>query len=298
MTIMSTLAPQQLCKACSGNPNRQYPGAAKWRDVPGGVNSYRPSYNLAPTVYSPILVSGHHFATAAETQADAQPMHWGLVPSYHKGEPKQFRYSTINARAEGILDKQTYRVPLTKGNRCVVLADGFYEWKRVKNAKQPYFIYFLQRKEIAWDRPEDENGGPTWNGRRLLTMAGIFEVNKTGEYPLYSYTIITVNASKKLSSIHDRMPALLDGDEAVDMWLDTEHVSLEKALSILKPIENVCYHPVTVSVGNVRYQGPECVLHLEEEKPSSAIAQPQTNTLETYFHSKKAKKEEFKTESD
>ena len=55
----------------------------------------------------------------------------------------------------------------------------FYEWKRVKNAKQPYFIYFPQQKEIAWDHPENEDGGQTWNGRRLLTMAGIFEVNKT-----------------------------------------------------------------------------------------------------------------------
>jgi len=297
------LAPQQLCKACSGNETRKYKGEAKWRDPPGNADAYRPRYNFAPNVYCPVLVSGHHFTSPDDTQSDTgsgensehseeekfepedlviQPMRWGLLPSYYKDD-KKFSYSTINARSEGITEKPTFRVPLSKGRRCVVLADGFYEWKRGPKAKQPYLIYFPQDKPIKWDHPEEENGGQEWTGRRLLTMAGIFEINRTGDHPLYTYSIITVPASKNLEWMHDRMPALLDGDEAVDKWLDSENVPLEQALKLLKPVDEVSYHAVTVSMGNVRNQGPECILPLEAKQVNPIAPPKQTNTLLQYF---------------
>jgi len=117
-----------------------------------------------------------------------------------------------------------------------------------------------------------------------LTLAGIFEINRTAEYPVYTYTIITVDASKNLKWMHNRMPAILDGDDAVDKWLDSENVSLEEALTLLKPVNNVNYHPVTISMGNVRTQGPECILPLEEKKTSSSGGQKKT--LDQYFKPK------------
>ncbi|XP_021380240.1 embryonic stem cell-specific 5-hydroxymethylcytosine-binding protein-like isoform X2 [Mizuhopecten yessoensis] len=82
-------------------------------------------------------------------------MMWGLVPSWHKGDPKKVSYETNNCRAEGMLEKRTYKVPLDKGRRCVVLADGFYEWKRDKDQKQPYFIYFPRSSSGTKDENVD-----------------------------------------------------------------------------------------------------------------------------------------------
>lgn len=81
------------------------------------------------------------------TERVVQPMQWGLIPSWHKGSPKKVSYETNNCRSESMLEKPTYKVPLQRGRRCVVLADGFFEWKRDQAKKQPYFIYFPDKKD-------------------------------------------------------------------------------------------------------------------------------------------------------
>lgn len=81
------------------------------------------------------------------TERVIQPMQWGLIPSWHKGSPKKVSYETNNCRSESMLEKPTYKVPLQRGRRCVVLADGFFEWKRDQAKKQPYFIYFPDKPD-------------------------------------------------------------------------------------------------------------------------------------------------------
>lgn len=138
-----TLAPDDVCKACSYNDGKGKTKKPLWRDAPGG-HQYYPSYNVSPGSHTPVLLSSKHYPGELEGISDQiiQPMMWGLVPSWHKGDPKKVSYETNNCRAEGMLEKRTFKTPLDKGRRCVVLADGFFEWKRDKNQKQPYFIYF------------------------------------------------------------------------------------------------------------------------------------------------------------
>lgn len=74
-----------------------------------------------------MIISSQHYLGELDklTERVVQPMRWGLVPSWHKGDPKNVGYETNNCRAEGMLEKKTYKVPLEKGRRCVVLADGY-----------------------------------------------------------------------------------------------------------------------------------------------------------------------------
>ncbi|XP_061169826.1 abasic site processing protein HMCES-like [Saccostrea echinata] len=140
-----TLAPDEICRSCSYRSHRGDKEEPKWRDPPGG-QKYYPCHNIAPSAYTPVIISSHHkFGFEEEsvpTERVIQPMQWGLVPSWHKGSPKKVSYETNNCRSESMMEKPTYKVPLQKGRRCVVLADGFFEWKRDQAKKQPYYIHF------------------------------------------------------------------------------------------------------------------------------------------------------------
>ncbi|XP_062621741.1 abasic site processing protein HMCES-like [Saccostrea cucullata] len=140
-----TLAPDDICRSCSYRSHTGDKEEPKWRDPPRG-QKYYPCHNIAPSAYTPVIISSHHkFGFEEEsipTERVIQPMQWGLVPSWHKGSPKKVSYETNNCRSESMLEKPTYKVPLQKGRRCVVVADGFFEWKRDQAKKQPYFIYF------------------------------------------------------------------------------------------------------------------------------------------------------------
>lgn len=209
------------------------------------------------------------------------------------------QYSTTNCRSENILEKKTYKDPLVKGQRCVILADGFYEWKRQAKDKQPFFIYFPQsqgteaKKEIdeqnvssasnndqlmatASNQPEGKEE-PEWTGWRLLTMAGLFDswTPPGGGEPLYTYTVITVNASPNLESIHNRMPAILDGEEEVRKWLDFGEVKSMDALKLLQSKNILTFHPVSSLVNNSRNNSAECLQPLDldskkEPKPTAS----------------------------
>ncbi|XP_053380265.1 abasic site processing protein HMCES-like [Mercenaria mercenaria] len=138
-----TLAPCDLQAACCFKDKQGKQQKPDWRDAPNG-KSYFPSYNIAPGAHTPVLLSSDHFQDCGSSRRVIQPMRWGLIPSWHKGSAGDKSYETNNCRAESMLEKMTYKVPLQKGRRCVILAEGFYEWKRGKDSKQPYYIYFPQ----------------------------------------------------------------------------------------------------------------------------------------------------------
>ncbi|XP_009079224.1 PREDICTED: embryonic stem cell-specific 5-hydroxymethylcytosine-binding protein, partial [Acanthisitta chloris] len=191
-------------------------------------------------------------------------MRWGLVPSWFKqDDPSKLQFNTSNCRSDTMLNKSSYKGALLKGKRCVVLADGFYEWQQQESGgKQPYFIYFPQTKD-AMDK--EIEGDEEWKGWRLLTMAGIFDCWEppAGGETLYTYTIITVDASRDVSFIHHRMPAILDGDEAIRKWLDFAEVPTQEAIKLIQPTENIVFHPVSTFVNSVRNNTPECVAPIE-----------------------------------
>ncbi|XP_067855162.1 abasic site processing protein HMCES [Heptranchias perlo] len=196
-----TLAADQLRRACAYRDRHGRRRDPQWRD--GDQDKYQPSFNRSPHSNGPVLVSRRHFHKDAES---AEPilaaMRWGLIPSwFRESDPSKMQYNTSNCRSDGMMQKKSYKDPLFRGQRCVVLADGFFEWQRQQGEKQPYFIHFPQTCE------KEETDGEEWKGRRLLTMAGLFDCWRPpgGGEALYTYTIITVDASKAMNWIHDRL---------------------------------------------------------------------------------------------
>ncbi|XP_033482920.1 abasic site processing protein HMCES [Epinephelus lanceolatus] len=302
-----TLAPDEVSRACSYRNRRGQRRQPRWRD--GDADKYRPSYNKSPQSMSPVLLSRRHFdKNAPVDDCVLASMRWGLVPSWFKqDDPSKMQYSTSNCRSENILEKKSYKDPLIKGQRCVILADGFYEWKKQEKNKQPFFIYFPQTQGSSQEKTGDQDDPKTsarnkensetvcppekaspdlteggeasgeWTGWKLLTMAGLFDcwTPPDGGEPLYSYSVITVNASPNLESIHNRMPAILNGDEEVRRWLDFGAVKSLDALKLLQSKNILTFHPVSSIVNNSRNNSPECLQPVDlnskkEPKPTGS----------------------------
>lgn len=167
----------------------------------------RPRFNVAPSQAVPIVrVAGD------DGTREAALAKWGLVPAWTRGKPK---LRPINARAETVATSGMFRQPFAR-RRCLVPADGFYEWKPLegKKVKQPYFVHF----------PDD----------RVFAFAGIWDRwhNEAGDDEQTVATITTTpNATMK--PFHDRMPVILP-EADYERWLDPE-TSTEEAIALLKP---------------------------------------------------------------
>ena len=183
-----------------------------------------PNYNVAPTQQIPVV-----FRDAATNVLDA--FYWGLVP--HWAKDISIGNRMINARMETVATKPSFRAAFKK-RRCLIPADGFYEWQGPKGQKQPMFI------TLAGDRP--------------LAFAGLWE---TWHADYRSFTIITCPASDALKTIHDRMPAVLD-PAAYESWLDTDHQDTDDALAMLKhhTQSDFVLWPVSRQVNSVRINDP------------------------------------------
>ncbi|NXY79908.1 HMCES protein, partial [Glareola pratincola] len=216
-------------------------------------------------------------------------MRWGLVPSwFKKDDPSKLQFNTSNCRSDTMLKKSSYKGALLQGKRCVVLADGFYEWQQQSGGKQPYFIYFPQTKEAV---AEETEGEEEWRGWRLLTMAGIFDCWEppAGGEMLYTYTIITPGFchpalpyghwALALTVLSPRMPAILDGDEAIRKWLDFAEVPTQEAVKLIQPTENIVFHPVSTFVNSVRNNAPECLAPIELGAKKEVKATPSSKMM-------------------
>ncbi|XP_073431163.1 abasic site processing protein HMCES [Dendrobates tinctorius] len=287
-----TLGPEDVSKACEYKDKQGQRKCPQWRD--GDAENYRPSYNKSPQSNSPVLLSMKHFQKDADSSERVlAAMRWGLIPSWFtESNPSKMQYSTNNCRSDTMCEKTLYKGPFFKGRRCVVLADGFYEWRRQDGEKQPYFIYFPKVKSEQY---EDTKDGPDGGEQRLLTMAGLFDLwdppAGCGD-PLYSYTIITVDASKSMNWIHDRMPAILDGDEEIQKWLDFGDVPAKEALKLIQPIENITYHPVSTIVNNSRNNSPECITPIILQKKKEPALSASSKKMLAWLQNKSPKKEE------
>jgi putative SOS response-associated peptidase YedK len=167
--------------------------------------NFPPRYNVAPT--QPIAVVRMH-----EGQRQFVLMRWGLLPSWVK-DPKNFSL-LINARGESVCDKPAFRAAM-KRRRCLIPADGFYEWKAVGSRKQPYFVHAKSGEPLAFAGLWETWSGP--NGEELDTA-----------------TIITTEANRMLSPIYGRMPAIVP-PEAFDLWLDCANVDARTAEALIRP---------------------------------------------------------------
>jgi putative SOS response-associated peptidase YedK len=212
--------------------------------VDDGEHALEPNYNVAPTadVYA-VLVDGG--------VRRLESLHWGLVPFWAKSPSTGAKM--INARAETVATKNAYRKPF-RSKRCIIPADGFYEWKVVpgQKQKQPYFIH----------RPDGEP----------MAFAGLWEVWRNPDVPgeeLHSCTVITGEANEKMAEVHDRMPIMLP-PSAWDTWLNPEvdDVDLLGKFLVPAPPELIDLRPVSTEVNNVRNRGPHL---LERVEPAQAL---------------------------
>lgn len=193
-------------------------------DVPFALE---PRYNVAPSQEIAVI------RQPADTKPQAAMLKWGLVPFWAKDAAIGARM--INARAETVAQKPAFRQAF-KRRRCVILADGFYEWHTEDGRKTPYFI------SLKTDRP--------------FAMAGLWESwDKTDQPPLETCAIITTTASKSIGKLHDRMPVILDSPATTD-WIQAER-DPDALIAMLKSYddEEIQAWPVNRSVNNPVNQG-------------------------------------------
>ena len=181
-----------------------------------------PNFNVAPSHIMPVItgLDSAHFTA----------MRWGLIPSWAKDI--KIGYKMINARKETLHEKNAFKSGL-KNRRCLIPADGFYEWKKSTKGKEAYHISLV--------------------GQKLFAMAGIWDkwISPTGE-ELFSYTIITQKPNTIMKDIHDRMPAILTPEQEKD-WL-SDDISAQQLINEISPYldEEMIVRKVSDKVNNVK----------------------------------------------
>jgi putative SOS response-associated peptidase YedK len=205
---------------------------------------FRPRYNVAPT----------DTVTAVLQRDDGRfvvRLKWGLIPSWAKKASEGARM--INARAETVATSPAFRTSFAR-RRCIVPADGFYEWDRVGGSKQPYLL-----------RPPEDG---------VLAMAGLWTAWKDPATGLWvpSAAVITTQANEAVGAIHDRMPVLLPKD-AWARWLDPGLPDPSELLGLLvpAPADVLALIPVSKLVNNVRNDSPDLLVPLAD-LPADALA--------------------------
>jgi putative SOS response-associated peptidase YedK len=193
---------------------------------------YAPRYNIAPSQQVLALVG-------ADGSSRCVRLQWGLVPSW--ADDAALGRRMINARAETVASKPAFRSSFRR-QRCVVLADGFYEWQRMGTAKVPM-------------RMRRSDG-------RLLALAGLWaRRERAGEEALETCAIITTAANNFMASIHDRMPAILEDHSAAARWLDDDATPDELG-ALLRPAAEDLLDAYAVSplVNSPRNDVPACIV--------------------------------------
>lgn len=198
---------------------------AQLGQVDTGVH-LRESFNIAPTQHAYVITND-----AADR---LQYITWGLIPHWSNDGANTGKL--INARAEGIATKPSFRLPI-RVRRCLVLADSFYEWRTEGKDKIPYRIFM-------------KNGD-------LMLMAGVWDVWYKKDYAVKSFSIITTQPNHDMQSIHDRMPLILHTPELQGRWLSD--LNIEDVLAMLHPPPDglLGMYQVSELVNSFKHNGPE-----------------------------------------
>ncbi|WP_373535901.1 SOS response-associated peptidase [Microcoleus sp.] len=200
------------------------------------VPDIKPRYNIAPTQSIATVT-----VEPEQMQRQLQFMRWGLIPSWAKD--MKIGSKMINARSETVAEKPAFRSAI-KHRRCLIVADGFYEWLPQGKHKQPYYFQMSEGEPFAfaglwenWESPEGEK--------------------------IVSCTIITTAANETVQPVHDRMPVILP-DSAWEEWLDPAVNSAQEVLPLLKPYAAAMKaKPVSAIVNSPSKDSPECIQAIE-----------------------------------
>jgi len=207
-------------------------------------DDWSPRYNIAPT--QPIPLIRQH---PNEPVRQISLIKWGLIP--HWAKDASGAASTINARSETAADKPAFRDPLTL-RRCLIPADGFYEWKRNGSTKQPFCFEVRERELFAF--------AGLWDGWK----------NDEGQW-IKTCSILTTTPNAVTSAVHDRMPVILDPD-AYDLWLDPGMQNVAAICDLLKPYDArlMRSYPISTRINHVANDDEACarpVEVLEQQNP-------------------------------
>ncbi len=194
--------------------------------------SLAPRYNIAPSQNVAAI-------RTEDGKRVLRELHWGLIPFWAKD--RKIGYRTINARAE-IAHKSPFFRAAFRSRRCLVPADGFYEWDKAGGSRQPYFIHMADNKPMAfaglWERWQD----------------------KAQDTVIESRTILTTDASDFMARLHNRMPGILQPGD-FDLWLDPQVQQVEQLRPLLKPADSgiLAMYPVSRYVNKATHEGAQCL---------------------------------------
>jgi putative SOS response-associated peptidase YedK len=189
-----------------------------------------PRYNIAPS----------QAVAAVRIEAGQRRLvmlRWGLLPSW--ADDLAIGNRMINARAESVAEKPSFRQAF-RARRCLVAADGFFEWQKREGGKRPFHIRMRDGRPFAF--------------------AGLWERWTRGKEPVESCTLLTTTANALIRPIHDRMPVIVAPGE-FDLWLDPQEAGTERVRAVLRPFsaEAMVATPVGDRVNNPRNDDPECI---------------------------------------
>lgn len=193
---------------------------------------WEPRFNIAPS-QSIAAIRNDPDGDKRELAA----LRWGLIPSW--ADDIRIGNQLINARAETIVTKPSFK-QASKSRRCLVLADGFYEWKKSGKTKQPYFI------QMADERP--------------FVFAGLWERWAKSQPAIESCTIITTTPNALVADIHDRMPAILS-EATATLWLDRNVKDTDTLTPLLVPYpaDKMVAYPVSPFVNSPQHDSADCI---------------------------------------
>jgi putative SOS response-associated peptidase YedK len=217
---------------------------------------FQARYNIAPTQLVWVIPQRSKHGSSAKSGSaqdfisdlssdppEIVPMRWGLLPAW--ADSPRIAYTMINARCETLLEKPTYR-PLVDSNRCIVIADGYYEWKQSsdsdKTPKQPFWIHHKSQAPLAF--------------------AGLWTINKKlDSNGILSATIVTTEANADTQAVHDRMPVLISPEEqSAGRWLNPDINAKEVADLLVPPLAGLLdTRAVSTRVNATRNQGPDLI---------------------------------------
>ena len=224
--------------------------------------NFPPRYNVAPTQPIPIV-------RVADGKRQFALVRWGLVPSWVK-DPKTFSL-LINARGESVIDKPAFRAAMRR-RRCLIPADGFYEWRQVGERKRPYFVRLKSGGPFAFAGLWETWSGP--NGEEMDTAA-----------------IVTTNANRTLSAIHARMPVIVP-PQAFELWLDCANVEATTAAALLAPARDdlIEAYEVSPAVNRVVNDSAALIAPVAASASGSGVVQSAASARATTAKPKKLKK--------
>jgi putative SOS response-associated peptidase YedK len=192
---------------------------------------YRSHFNIAPTTENPVIVAG-------DDGNHIRMMQWGLLPHWTNDSANASK--PINARAESLLEKPAFR-DLLQHNRCIVPANGFYEWRKSHGRKEPYFIHIRDKTLFGFAGLYDD----WWNPDDRVA---------------FSYIIVTTGPNDVVRPLHNRMPVILRTEDE-QRWISNAPLDKTDLTAILTPypVEETFAYPVTSNVNSVLSDGEELI---------------------------------------